>query len=269
MLDVLLKSKSEIIGIISLLATCWLGLLALSLQKRALPRKAFGLGGVSRIVFSSPVERAEEFEVRFRGDVITRLTENHAFFMNTGNVEITKEDFHRPVEMVIETTERIYDCEVIAKRPADLGAKVTATTIDGQARITLAPLLMNPGDFVAVRFMRAGRPRPDRSTAGRIRGVPTIDYLLPGEYSRMFTTYPLTLVATALMFFALSGLILSGTIPSPSPAAYYIGLIPLLIGLGLLGAALDHRVRWRAMRQASYMGKGTEFLEFQPLVKED
>lgn len=265
----LLKANIEIFLTIAFgLSASWLALWGLSMQKRALPRKAFGIGGVARVIFTSPAERTAEFEVRFRGDIVTRLTENHAFFMNTGNIEITAEDFHHPAAIVIEGTEHIYDCQVIAQRPADLKAEVVTTTIDGEAKITLTPLLMNPGDFIAVRFIRGGSAGRTRSRTGRIKGVPSIDLLLPGDYSQWFTIYPLVLGAISLLFFAFSGAVYYRVIPNPPPNTSYTALIPAIIGSMFLIGALRHRVTWRDLRKASYMGKGTEFLEFQPLIGE-
>ena len=259
-MNALLAWKNELIGIVLALPSFWLTLRTYRLQRDSTPKKAFAVGSQTREIYVASRNLPEEFEARLRGHLLERLTENRLFYMNTGNVEISSEDFMQGVKVTFPGTKQFFDCAVVEQHPPTLDAKVE---VSGEC-IALEPLFLNKGDFIVIRFLRSGATTTKQIT-GRIKGISRIDMLLPGNYASWFTFYPITMIAASLMPIGMG----IYSIQQKGLSAFPIALLPFLMGVFFLVTAIHHRIKYQWVREAAHMGKGTERLEYRPLVGED
>jgi hypothetical protein len=87
-------------------------------------------------------------------------------FINTGNVPIATADFERSLSITFGSEANVLSSEIVASSPSDLSPSVSVST-DG---ITLAPLLLNPNDYVTIKALVSGHQGAVSVTA-RIIGV--------------------------------------------------------------------------------------------------
>ena len=87
---------------------------------------------------------------------------------NSGNQPILRDDFDEPVRLTSATATTTLSVQVIRTHPLTLAAEITQYN----DTVQLAPLLLNPGDFIVVQALTSGS-RPHYSITARIAGVPS------------------------------------------------------------------------------------------------
>jgi len=214
------------------------------------------------VIFEQPIRRVEEFQFLFRNERVHQVAEYRVIFANTGHEPIVKEDFDEPLRLRVEgETCKVYDCRPAVCRPYDLTLNVTLEA-DGK-HIAVAPLLLNPGDFASFDFIVTNRPTNIRRAAGRIRGISTLRTLAPGTFDWFAVWFPIVLITMGLVVMTtpwwlelFGGDQLRVVRPSGVSDWPRYSLLPLGLVLFVGGSRLLRS--WNTLREARYLGKGTE-----------
>lgn len=85
---------------------------------------------------------------------------------NTGNTEIREGDFQRPLSVALGEGATVLRFEVGGTAPSDLDPDVSIVEAD----LTIAPLLLNPGDWLEITALVSDLSEGDR-LQGRVAGV--------------------------------------------------------------------------------------------------
>jgi hypothetical protein len=137
-------------------------------------RESFGL--TAKILADVPVvsvrqEYGREIEVRYRGSVVEGLRVIEIEIANTGTRPLERSAFDSPLSIGFGPA-KVTDPLLIKSSPSSLKPVLRV----GNGAVTVAPLLLNPGDTFAFRsFVVGGETDPPPITvSGRVRGVSQI-----------------------------------------------------------------------------------------------
>jgi hypothetical protein len=93
---------------------------------------------------------------------------------NEGNTDFAKQDFEEPITFKAADGDRILAAEVVKVDPPNLKPTLMYTEADA----TLAPMLLNHGESVTLKFVTSGAGQ-ELTVAGRIKGVSRIKRKVP------------------------------------------------------------------------------------------
>lgn len=250
--------------VIPALITLILGTVAIWYARRGPVIKArqrdFAISVRRKEVFSPPIVRVEEFNLQFRGKPVTNVAEYRFVVANTGYEPIIKSDFDEPIALKFEGGGEIFDYKATICSPKNLKVDLRFDKADNS--IVLAPVLLNPGDFICIDFVATNRP--NLNCNGRIRGIISFETLRGGVYDRGSTLDPLTFVLFGLLIAAMplwgQIFVRSDIKSSFEPRLDSVSLVIVVIGVIIVYGGIWLYRRLSFLRQARYLGGGTEEL---------
>ena len=211
-------------------------------------------------VFLPPIVRVDEFNLQFRGKPVTHVAEYRFVVANTGYEPIVKSDYDEPIALKFERSGGIFDYKATICSPKNLKVDLSFDNADNS--IVLAPVLLNPGDFVCIDFVATNRP--NLNCTGRIRGIISFETLRGGVYDSRSTTDPLVFVLSGLLIatMPLWGQIFvrSDIKSSFEPQLDWGMLVFVVFGMIIVYGGIWMYRRLDFLRQARYLGGGTEEL---------
>jgi hypothetical protein len=121
-------------------------------------------------------EKLEDVTVMYKGRTVENLRVVIVKVWNSGNIDITEDDFSIPVSFCPEQTARGNSLVVaqIVEAPEASGAELYPYAIDHHSyRTALKKMLFHPGDCVTVKIIIAdyGGENLDVNVTGRIKGI--------------------------------------------------------------------------------------------------
>ena len=223
-------------------------------------QRDFAISVQRRDVVEPPVLRLNEFDLQFRGKPFTHVGEYRLVFGNTGLEPIVKSDFDQPIALKIAGSGDVYDCTATICRPKNL--KINVSFDKGHKSIVVAPVLLNPGDFVCVDFIATNRP--NFNFTARIRGIISFGTLRGGVYDRGSTIDSLLFVLAGLLIATMAWWVpftmRSDLISQFQPRADWYSLFFPIMGISIVYVGIWLYRSWAFLRQARYLGGGTEEL---------
>lgn len=135
---------------------------------------------VETVSISVPVDlsdpRLSSLKLTYKETPVDRLTVATIEFSNTGSQPIEQRDFEHPVKLSFQKSVDVLAVTLSEKSPDDLNPKII-TDLNG---ISIAPLLLNPGDRFRITVQtRGGFIEPN--VEARISGLSTVTRRLPHE----------------------------------------------------------------------------------------
>lgn len=135
---------------------------------------------VKTVSISVPVDLSDPIlsplKLTYKEVPVDRLTVATIEFSNTGSMPIEQKDFEHPVRLSFQSSVDVLAVTLSEKSPDDLNPKII-TDLNG---ISIAPLLLNPGDRFRITVQTRGifiEPKVE----ARISGLSTITRQLPHE----------------------------------------------------------------------------------------
>lgn len=154
--------------------------------------------GIERISLNNIIEIDSKYknsiEVKFQDKNVDKLWLLILKFSNKGNTPIEKKDFESPILISFDSKNEILNNEAISSNPKDLNVKITKTN----NIIELAPLLLNPNDSFALRFMISGGS-PEYKVTSRISGIKEISHK-KSEPNKSFSKGHLISILVGMVF---------------------------------------------------------------------
>jgi len=138
-------------------------------KQRSRKELSFRLSGSELVSIHS--EARDSIEIRYRGLEIESAHLLEVELRNSGNVAIKREDFERPVALVLGEGVEVLTMNTPHVKPPELDPEITAGVVgfEGSMRVQLEPLLLNPGDEVTVQVL-----------VSDFAGEPDLDYRIVG-----------------------------------------------------------------------------------------
>lgn len=135
------------------------------------------------IVTSTPLlvvgsEIEQRTQILFDGAPVRNLSLLIIRISNSGMVPILSSDFESPLSIAFKPDTKIFDVQIIETTPAALSPQTDIT----DTTITIAPLLLNPGDLFTVKLL-VDTTRPV-DFSGRIVGIRELDKHPPVQVTR-------------------------------------------------------------------------------------
>lgn len=218
--------------------------------RRKAPVKELSFGVTSAATLLAAAKSVEnEASMTYKGRIVQRLSAVTLSIMNTGQLPIAVEDFDHAARVTLEPLRHIFSVTLLRCSPAHLKPNVSQIDSD----IFVAPLLLNPGDFLTLRVVLDSADRVTGTLEARVAGVGTIPSLYAGRHPGydiwgVFFWGGLTLLSTAASI--ASGLIIS----------YWFAII-FIPFLALSLAAVIASVRdIISLKRSRWMGNETEDL---------
>lgn len=219
------------------------------------PKKELSFGFSMLSILEEPFHWKDKFEIKFFNSIVTRVDAVNVFFMNTGSVPIEKGDFVDLVRVRFHGSKELHGVNVKARRPTNLPVKVEGN--DELVCVEIEPLLLNPGDYVAITVIVSGN-RPSVELDSRITGISKFNPLLVGKNEVVGVNFIPVLLIAAAMFFSWMSMRSFSTSVFP----FWLNLISALPGPTLFASAIYLWTKWGRIRSARWMGKGTEDLSY-------
>jgi hypothetical protein len=123
------------------------------------------------LVFPGPYGEIGDLEISYKGHPVKAPRLLALKIVNSGKVEIRRDDFDHPLSIIIPKDSGLLSSEI-----SDVSSEVTRPSllIHGE-EVEVEPLLLNPGDWIELQLLVDGPGRPQ--ITGRIAGVHKIgDY---------------------------------------------------------------------------------------------
>ncbi|MDB5776330.1 MAG: hypothetical protein JWP38_2463 [Herbaspirillum sp.] len=104
---------------------------------------------------------------------------------NLGNMPINEADFAGPIKILFSSPVRIVSSQIIDVKPGNLPVIESPIGPGSEYGIQLAPLLLNPGDSISIRFLYEDDGTiPELSVSARISGISEVKRILHSEIGR-------------------------------------------------------------------------------------
>jgi hypothetical protein len=97
---------------------------------------------------------AEDLDVHFDGRPVDDPSLTVLRMVSTGERGIASETFESPLRITLEGASKVVHASVSAVRPSDLPVVLTTDS----NRVSIEPLLLNPGDFIEILALADGQP---------------------------------------------------------------------------------------------------------------
>jgi hypothetical protein len=135
-----------------------------------LASKALVLQHISTNQLNPPANKGRfALEVTLDGRVVRAPALSTLALVNTGTRAINQQDFEAALEITVSDPVTILRAEVSEAEPPDLRPTLQAS----DAKVTVQPLLLNPGDRILIAVLTAGGT-PTFAARARISGVPRV-----------------------------------------------------------------------------------------------
>ena len=135
---------------------------------------------VETVSISVPVDlsdpRLSSLKLTYKDTPVDRLTVATIEFSNTGSQSIEQRDFEHPVRLSFQKSVDVLAVTLSEKSPDDLNPKIIPD-VNG---ISIAPLLLNPGDRFRITVQTRGL-FVEPNVEARISGLTTVTRRLPHE----------------------------------------------------------------------------------------
>jgi hypothetical protein len=162
--DRTLSVAGLLVGVVGIVIGVLGSLVIYRLQKR---RRQFGYEVISNVPVLLPgAKRLGELLLSYNGDKVEEPNLLVMRFINTGNEEIRKEDFTKPVTIHLNSERRVLSADIINASDNSIESTIGW---EGSAA-WLEPTLLNEGEWVAFAILTDGVPT-SRAITGRIVGV--------------------------------------------------------------------------------------------------
>jgi hypothetical protein len=164
---------------------------------RGRQQRAIGYRISTSTLVSVRQEARDQITVLYAGDPVRDVRLLSARISCTGNVPVEASDFARPLEILVGDAARILSAECVRAVPRDLDPTLNVT----KTRITIDPLLLNPGDSLEITAF-VSNLTDDVSLIGRVNGVRAFDALTESPTARQRITrwaYVATLLCAAAL----------------------------------------------------------------------
>jgi hypothetical protein len=184
--------------------------------------------------------KLSDFELRFRGEKIRRLDSVTVRLRNSGNLPIEARDFERPIAINLANNALVLSASVSDSTPANVSPALSTA----DHKVSIAPLLLNPGDDFSVSLFVEGDPSPVQLNA-RVSGIRSVVQMSPPSRELM---PGLVLIAVSTLaffvYFYLGGVFvvnfrrdLAGPATVPALDVLVVGLVSGVVAAALLVAA--------------------------------
>ncbi len=141
-------------------------------------------------------ELQQRVKITFDGNPVPNLQMVIIGLKNSGNVEILASDFDKPFSAHFEEGTKILSVDILNANPTDLPCNISHS----EDTFTLEPLLLNPGEWVAVKILATnfnGNVRP----IYRVVGVSSVASINKGRRSNPDAAF--NIAANAVIYFVL------------------------------------------------------------------
>ncbi len=180
-------------------------------------------------VLSASEEIAGKLQILFQGETVRKVHLLVLRLVNNGNVPITSADYEREVSFVFSDCEKILSAEISETTPSKLLAEIVIK----EKSISIKPLLLNPGDSIAVKTLISGF-EGSIDVDGRVIGVNTI-----GKKTET-KSWSFAVMIIGLIVFSAGLLFLQSSTPSrPNENPFSIGAFILgyaFMFIGMMGS---------------------------------
>lgn len=180
-------------------------------------------------------------QVQVDGVAVNNIDLMFIEFSNSGNVPIERGDFDNPVKVDFESPAQIISVVVESEEPEGIGASLAIQ----KDSVTLNPLLLNPGDKVALKFILSSNTNKF-GISGRVVGVKAIYEAIPNKLYPWIGLLGLLLVAVG--FAVAVSYAPKRPDPPPRPPEVWFGLIVATVGYVIAVFAL---IRSKLLRKLS------------------
>ncbi len=183
----------------------------------------------------------DDVSMTYNGHKVTRVSVVIVSIMNTGQLPIAISDFEKPARLVFKDVEQIFSAMPLRCSPTHLAPTLTQT----KTEVFLAPVLLNPGDFLTLRVIVENTGRVRAALEARIAGIAAYPILRAGPHpgyklGSLIYWSGMTLATLAFCIFM-------GWSKHYWLAAIY-SLFPILLSLGVSATLRDiihiKRSRW-------------------------
>lgn len=107
-------------------------------------------------------------KLQYENEPIERLSAVKFSIMNSGTIDVQKQDFETPITITFADIDKIFSVEVIRNFPVDLPV---AHSIVEKAKLVIEPLLLNRGDFMTLRLIVSHSGPIKASISSRVLGI--------------------------------------------------------------------------------------------------
>jgi hypothetical protein len=176
-------------------------------------------------------EIAGRLSVRFESREVHNVFLKVIRIKNHGNVPIESKDFETPLALSFGSDAEVLSVAVVDQRPDDL----TPALNSNGGSCFLAPLLLNPGDYVTVKILVSGT-ESQTNVAGRVVGVTKV-HRLPSA-SQPFPRK--LMLALPVMTLLLGALTIFDTKQWPHAVKESLGVVAILSVFFVVTWMLEH-----------------------------
>ena len=157
-------------------------------------------------ILSVKEENQGDIQIFYKDNLIKNLYLITLRISNTGNVPISSKDYEKPISIFFGQDSRIFSTEIFKVYPESL-------TLDSsleENKLTLAPLLLNSGDYLEIKCLVNNPNREKVLVHGRVVGVRDIKEIRSNPIRYLgwsligVTIMVLALIIHAVFFFDLS-----------------------------------------------------------------
>ena len=181
-------------------------------------------------------ELAPDMEFAYGGEILPDLTVHWITLRNSGNVPIRPTDFEREIEIDFGPESKVHGADIEHTWPENLAPEL----ITGVSNVAIEPLLLNPGDDIALRmYVSGGEGAPN--VDARIAGVSTIEHVKLDRERRQTPPKPLLLAWGLVTAFLWSFYAFAATLSARDVSGWLVkrlfSLSPYLVGF-LMGVGI-------------------------------
>jgi hypothetical protein len=131
-------------------------------------------------------EIVDNIEVYYKGDLAKNITLLDFQILNDGNQPIVASDYSKPISLFVNPSFEIVDSSIIESNPANIGMNLTKVSPN---QTEISPVLLNPDDWVKIRFILIDRNSSNQKVKfqadGRIAGVKQIEVTSPDSKTQL------------------------------------------------------------------------------------